>query len=179
MPTTTCCRFEAPVRPCVGRSPLRWSPCPTGRIRRVWADLSAAFSEKTRNRIKKRCQLRTGSKDICPQCGQNRSAGFGVKYREKTHDCGQGLKNARKHSKNPRVRQPKCFICSAQTQVWGKHSAWLSAPRLSAAIGDGFAGRSPRPLPCESRRHSWRALGFLCTVKQYREKQKASGVEAK
>ena len=34
-----------------------------------------------------------------------------------------------------------------QTQVWGKHSAWLSAPRVAAALGVGSAGRSPHPLP--------------------------------
>lgn len=84
MQKTTRCPFEAPVRHRVGQFPLRWSPCHTGQNRRVWADLSAAFPEKTRSRIKKRRQLRTGSRDICPQCGQNRSAGCGVKYTEKT-----------------------------------------------------------------------------------------------
>ena len=39
----------------------------------------------------------------------------------------------------------------AQTQVWGKHSAWLSAPRAAAALGVGSAGRSPHPLPTGGR----------------------------
>ena len=38
-----------------------------------------------------------------------------------------------------------------QTQVWGKHSAWLSAPRAAAALSVGSAGRSPRPLPTGGR----------------------------
>ena len=38
-----------------------------------------------------------------------------------------------------------------QTQVWGKHSAWLSARRIAAALGVGFAGRSPHPLPTGGR----------------------------
>ena len=39
----------------------------------------------------------------------------------------------------------------AQTQVWGKHSAWLSAPRIAAALGVGSAGRSPHPRPTGGR----------------------------
>ena len=47
---------------------------------------------------------------------------------------------------------PLCGSCGfTQTQVWGKHSAWLSAPRIAAALGVGFAGRSPHPLPTEGR----------------------------
>ena len=48
-----------------------------------------------------------------------------------------------------------CPLCGshgfAQTKVWGKHSAWLSAPRIAAALGVGFAGRSPHPLPTGGR----------------------------